>query len=115
MSYVHVSQLQQLIAEYGIANLRFRIPSYRLHQIGFGLGIVKYEEDPDMVLCEIDESRYRVAAGYKIQLNPIGDTEHKYPSVTFYQMDLVHLINNSQDSYQLWVMEDFPTVYRRLI
>jgi hypothetical protein len=95
--------LQQLVAEYGAANLRFFIPMSRLQYAGIIPGLAfRTSGQPEVAVeCVVDESRYTVADGYKITLralDPMYGQEH------YYQIDLQGLLRHNPDTHRVYVL-----------
>lgn len=68
--------LQKLVNEFGSENLRFFIPMRRvqsLHSFGLPIGIVSSDAPQEQVECVIDESHYKIAENYKIELRAVNN------------------------------------------
>lgn len=99
-----------LAKEYGVTNLRFRIPMRPLEMAGIipGIAFKSSNSQERPTLCKIDESRYVVADDYKItlehdvELAEDGDAycgkEHYYIS------DLESLINRNPEDFQVFIV-----------
>jgi hypothetical protein len=102
--------LQQLVEEYGVKNLRFFIPLSKLQYAGFLPGIAfrcsgRPEESVECVICE---SRYKAAEGYKITLKALSP---EYGKETYYQSDLCSIIRDNPE-YKMFVLT--PDGYTRI-
>lgn len=95
--------LQQFAAEYGVRNIRIFQPMSRLQYAGLIPGIAFRTSDTprDCVECEINESRYRVADGYKITLRALDPA---YGCDHYYQSDLESLIRDHPDLFRVYVV-----------
>lgn len=111
--------LEELAAKYGVANLRFFIPMQRIQglaHLGLPIGIVSSDTPEERVECVVDERRYKVADGYKIELRAVADQDpdRYFGSKSYYQMDFTHLMERSPDDFQIYVLVDDPAIYRRI-
>lgn len=104
--------LADTILHHGIDNVRFRIPMRRLEFVGFipGFALESSSTPTDIVECTVTEKNYKLAAGYKIELQPIrGDDPRKqYGNQKFYLCDLASLIrgHNGKSEYSMLYRED---------
>lgn len=97
------THIKSLVSKHGKDKIRALIPLKPLHVYG-GLIAITSSIDPDIpVLCEIDESRYKVEEGYKIGWKPtkpfaptkVKSLFHDVPGVetkTFYQSDFDSIV-----------------------
>lgn len=112
--------LEKIAAEYGVRNLRFFIPirpSMSLAGFGLPIGMTSSSDPEYIVECEVEEERYKVADGYKIQLRPVnrGDGEPYYfADERFYQSDLENLMRRHPDEYRVFVLVDEDDKYERI-
>lgn len=111
--------LEELAKEYGVANLRFFIPMQRIEGLGlFGLpiGIVSSDTPEVRTECVIDERRYKVDEGYKIELRAVNDQDpdNYYGSKTYYQRDFESLMGRDPESFQIYVLVDEPAIYKKV-
>ena len=103
--------IKELVAEYGIRNLRFFIPMHPIEMAGIIPGIAfKSSNSPEvMVECAIDESRYPIAEGYKITLVGLGENRIRYGKEHFYQSDFTSMLRDStlrgDDRYRVYVID----------
>jgi hypothetical protein len=104
--------IKELVAEYGVQNLRFFIPMHPHEMAGIIPGIAfKSSNSPeDMVECHIFEDRYKVAEGYKVSLAACGgENLMRYGREHFYQSDFNALLRDStvhhKDRYRVYVID----------
>lgn len=95
--------LTQLVAEYGVRNIRFFIPLSRLQYAGFLPGIAfRSSGIPDeQVECVICETRYKVAKGYKIALRAL---DPEFGMETYYQCDLMSILRQNPDTHKVYAL-----------
>jgi hypothetical protein len=93
----------ELATEYGIKNLRFFIPMRPLEMMGIipGIAFKTSNSTPEIVECEIDESRYVVADGYKITLASI---DKRFGREHFYISDFESLMKHHPDEYKVYAL-----------
>jgi hypothetical protein len=110
--------LEKIAEEYGINNLRFFIPMRRvqsLHGLGLPIGIIDSSTPEVMQECIVDERRYKVADGYKIELHAVNSTEENYfGSKTYYQTDLESMLREERNDIRLFVLVDADDKYERI-
>jgi hypothetical protein len=113
--------IQDLAAEYGVNNLRFFIPmrkSMSLLAFGLPMGMSSSDTEPtQLVECTVNEKRYKVSEGYKIQFSPVnrGDGEpFYYADQSYYQSDFGGIMAKNPDSYRIYVLVDEDNKYERL-
>ena len=89
------NSILNLFREYGIKNLRFYIPMRRLEFAGFipGIAFTSSSSEEKCVLCQIDESRYKINDNYKITLTA---NDPMYGKSHFYISDLETLFCDSR-------------------
>lgn len=110
--------LEKIAEEYGINNLRFFIPMRRiqsLHMLGLPIGMIDSSTPEVMQECVVDEHRYKVADGYKIELRAVNSTEENYfGSKTFYQSDLESMLREERNDIRVFVLVDADDKYERI-
>ncbi len=113
--------IKDIAAEYGVNNLRIFIPlrkSMSLAVFGLPIGMSSSDTEPtQLVECTVNEKRYQVSEGYKIQFSPVdrGDGEpFYYADETFYQSDFGGLMARHPDCYRIYVLVDEDDKYERL-
>jgi len=116
---MHYKFLEELAAEYGAKNLRFFIPMQRIQglaHIGLPIGIIDSSSEEVVVECVVDERRYKVEEGYKIELRAVNDQDpdQYFGSKTFYQMDFTHLMRRAPEDYRVYVLCDEPVQYQKV-
>lgn len=88
----------KLAEEVGVENLCFLVKMKPIRSV---LGLLSYtsSSDPDiLMICEIDESRYKVSDSYKITLKSIEQIKGLRGSEHFYICDLQSMIRSGQVS-----------------
>jgi hypothetical protein len=98
--------IQEIVKKHGKDKIRALIPLRPLN-VYFGLIALTSSSDPQVpILCEIDESRYKVEEGYKIgwkPMAPFAPTDknitkvHETPgfaSETYYQSDFDSIVQS---------------------
>jgi hypothetical protein len=99
-----------LAKEYGVTNLRFRIPMRPLEMAGIIPGIAfKSSNTPSLpTLCKINEDRYLVANDYKITLEHdveyAAEGDNYCGKEHFYVSDLESLISRAPEEYEIFVI-----------
>lgn len=111
--------LEELAAEYGVANLRFFIPMQRIEGLGLlglPIGIVSSNTPEVRTECVIDERRYKVEEGYKIELRAVNDQDPDdyYGSKTYYQSDFESLMDRDPEGFQIYALVDDPATYKKV-
>lgn len=88
----------KLIEEVGINNLLF-ITNMEQIRTYFGMISLTSSSDPDiLVLCKIDETKYKIKDGYKIRLKALDQKIGISAYTDYYISDLDSLINDGQIS-----------------
>jgi hypothetical protein len=85
------SDIRTLVLQHGKNKVRALIPLRPLRTLFF----ISYtsSSDPTLpVLCEVDEFRYDVNEGYKIEWKPISDYEKAFAKESYYQTDFDLLV-----------------------
>lgn len=94
-------KIVSLVETYGARNIRFFIPMQPLEMMGFipGIPFKSSSSSEDIVECEIDETRYKIADNYKITLAAIENPYigKMFGKEHFYIMDLESLIRRDRD------------------
>lgn len=115
------SFLEHLAAEYGAINLRFFVPmqvTESLHMMGLPCGMTNGDSPYVEVECEVDESRYKMADGYKIALKPVVqeliEGRFYFAGRDYYQMDFINMIERDPDEFRIYVLVDEDNKYQRL-
>lgn len=104
------SRLGKLINSIGVENVRFLVD---LTPIQTFLGFISFTSSstPEIpMLCEIDESRYKLADDYKLTLRSIEQIKGIKGSRHFYMSDLQQMI----DDGQVKMMVELNSVNKRL-
>ena len=93
--------LQDLVNEYGVKNIRIFHPMRRLEYVGLipGIAFRTSSSQYEMVECEIVETRYKVDDGYKVTLKAVDES---YGLEHFYQSDLETSIHTNPDHYRVY-------------
>jgi hypothetical protein len=89
------NSIVNLVKEYGVKNLRFYIPMRRLEFAGIipGIAFTSSTSEEEVVLCNIDEVRYKIKDDYKITLTA---NDPRYGKNHFYISDLHTLFSDSR-------------------
>jgi hypothetical protein len=111
--------IKEIVETYGIKNVRVftEMPVCQsLHKFGLPIGITDREKMV-MTECQIVESRYKVAEGYKLTLQPVnpGDGEPLYAgSEHYYQCDFNNMRRRNPDAFKIYILVDEDGRYERL-
>lgn len=115
--------IAEMVQKYGVKNVRFFVPLRPMRLLPFWttpatIGFTSSDDDEVMVECEIIETRYKVADGYKIQLTPVNSEPdflgRVFGTETFYKMDLTSLLRRNDDDFKAYVLLDEPMLYQRI-
>lgn len=91
----------KLVKEVGVENLCFLVNMKPIRSV-FGMFSYTSSGDPDiLMICKIDESRYKVADNYKITLKSIEQIKGLHGSEHFYISDLQSMIRSGNVSVLL--------------
>lgn len=100
------STIKDLVCKHGKENVRALINIRPVHVYAGMIAMISSDDDTFPVLCEIDETRYKVEEGYKICWKPIAPYSPKkeetfkfhscngFGSETFYQSDFNLLVKD---------------------
>ena len=93
----------EAVNNYGINGLRFFVPARPLRGMvagSLGIAFTTSSDDPVVVECTIDETRYPIAKNYKITLKPVDPV---FASDDFYIMDLENLMRERPNQYMMYL------------
>jgi hypothetical protein len=96
--------LKSIVKKYGKENLTFIVQMSKVHKCLF-MTYTNHDDPKESVPCKIEESRYKLEDGYKVELVPTIDGYSRRE--TFYQSDLESIIRDGHVKVLIDVSKEF--------